>query len=136
MAKLKLEIVTPEAKVYSEDVDYVLIPGSEGEIGVLPEHMPLLTQLVAGELRATKGGQEHVLAVGEGFVEITPTCVSVLTDMAVGESDIDESAAEAAMKRAEEALKDDQISDEDQAAAEAVMLKSLAQLKVKRRKKV
>jgi len=74
--------------------------------------------------------------VGEGFVEITPTTVSVLTDMAVAESDIDETAAEAAIKRAQEALKDDKISDEDMASAQAVMMKSLAQLKVKRRKKV
>lgn len=136
MATLKLEIVTPEARIYSEDVSSVLVPGSEGELGVLPEHMPLLTQLAAGELRIVKDGQEHVMAVGEGFVEITPTSVSVLTDMAVPESDIDETAAEAAIKRAQEALKDDQISDEDMASAQAVMMKSLAQLKVKRRKKV
>lgn len=136
MATLKLEIVTPEAKIYSEDVDSVLVPGSEGEIGVLPEHMPLLTALIAGELRVMKNGQETLLAVGDGFVEITPTSVSVLTDMAVAANDVDETAAEAAIKRAEEALKDDQLSDEDHAAAQAVMLKSLAQLKVKRRKKV
>ena len=136
MATLRLEIVTPEAKIYSEEVDTVLLPGSEGEIGALPEHMPLLTALSAGELRVTKDGQESVLAVGEGFVEITPTSISVLTDMAVNESDIDETAAEAAVKRAQEALKDDQISDEDHASAQAVLLKSLAQLKVKRRKKV
>jgi F-type H+-transporting ATPase subunit epsilon len=136
MATLKLEIVTPEAKIYSEDVSSVLVPGAEGELGVLPEHMPLLTQLAAGELRIVKDGQESVLAVGEGFVEITPTSVSVLTDMAVAESDIDETAAEAAIKRAQEALKDDQISDEDMASAQAVMMKSLAQLKVKRRRKV
>jgi F-type H+-transporting ATPase subunit epsilon len=136
MAKLKLEIVTPEAKIYSEDVDSVLLPGSEGDIGALPEHMPLLTALSAGELCIVKDGQESVLAVGEGFVEITPTSVSVLTDMAVAESDIDETAAEAAIKRAQEALKDDQISDEDMASAQAVMMKSLAQLKVKRRKKI
>ena len=136
MPTLRLEIVTPEARIYSEDVSSVLVPGSEGELGVLPEHMPLLTQLAAGELRIVKDGQETVLAVGEGFVEITPTSVSVLTDMAVPESDIDETAAEAAVKRAQEALKDDQISDEDMASAQAVMMKSLAQLKVKRRKKV
>ncbi len=136
MATLKLEIVTPEAKIYSEDVNSVLVPGAEGELGVLPEHMPLLTQLAAGELLIVKDGQESVLAVGEGFVEITPTSVSVLTDMAVAESDIDETAAEAAVKRAQEALKDDQISDEDMASTQAVLMKSLAQLKVKRRKKV
>jgi F-type H+-transporting ATPase subunit epsilon len=136
MATLKLEIVTPEAKIYSEDVESVLIPGSEGELGVLPEHMPLLTQLAAGELRVMKDGQEHVMAVGEGFVEITPTSVSVLTDMAVAESDIDETAAEAAIKRAQEAMSADHISDEDHAAAQATLLKSIAQLKVKRRRRI
>ncbi len=136
MATLKLEIVTPEAKIYSDDVDTVVLPGSEGDLGPLPEHAPLITALSAGELRLTKDGKESVLAVGEGFVEITPTNVSVLTDMAINETEIDESAAEAAIKSAQEALKSDQISDEDQAAAEAVMLKSLAQLRVKRRKKV
>jgi F-type H+-transporting ATPase subunit epsilon len=136
MAKLKLEIVTPEAKIYSDDVDTVVLPGSEGDLGPLPEHAPLLTALSAGELHVMKDGKETVLAVGEGFVEITPTTVSVLTDMAVAEGDIDETAAEAAIKRAQEALKDDQISDEDMASAQAVMMKSLAQLKVKRRKKV
>lgn len=136
MAKLKLEIVTPEAKIYSDEVDSVVLPGSEGDLGPLPEHAPLITALSAGELVLMKDGRQSVLAVGEGFVEITPTNVSVLTDMAINEADIDESAAEAAIQRAQEALKADQISDEDQAAAEAVMLKSLAQLKVKRRKKV
>lgn len=136
MAKLKLEIVTPEAKIYSDEVDSVVLPGSEGDLGPLPEHAPLITAMSGGELLITKDGKESALAVGEGFVEITPTNVSVLTDMAVNEADIDETAAEAAIKRAQEALKADQISDEDQAAAEAVMLKSLAQLKVKRRKKV
>ena len=136
MAKLKLEIVTPEAKIYSDDVDTVVLPGSEGDLGPLPEHAPLLTALTAGELKVTKDGKESVLVVGEGFVEITPSAVSVLTDMAINEADIDETAAEAAMRRAQEALRDDQLSDEDHAAAEAVMLKSLAQLKVKRRKKV
>ena len=136
MAKLKLEIVTPQAKIFSDDVDTVVLPGSEGDLGPLPEHAPLITALSAGELIITQDGRQSVLAVGDGFVEITPTNVSVLTDMAVSESEIDESIVEAAMKRAEEALKDDQISDEDHAAAEAVMLKSLAQLKVKRRKKI
>jgi F-type H+-transporting ATPase subunit epsilon len=132
---LKLEIVTPEAKVYSEDVDYVLVPGTEGEIGVLPEHAPLLTQLVAGELIATKDGREHRLAVGEGFVEITPVSVSVLTDMAVNEADIDESAVQAAIKRAEEAMRNNHLHDEELASVEASLQKSLAQLKVKRRTK-
>lgn len=136
MATLKLEIVTPEAKTYSDDVDSVVIPGIEGEMGVLPQHVPLMTKLAPGELRVNKGGEEIRLAVGEGFVEITQTSVSVLTDMAINESEIDESAAEAAVKRAEEALRDEHISDEQYAALQAMLQKSLAQLKVKRRRAV
>jgi F-type H+-transporting ATPase subunit epsilon len=132
---LKLEIVTPEAKVYSDDVDYVLVPGVDGELGVLPEHAPLLTQLVAGELIATKDGKEHRLAIGEGFVEITPTAVSVLTDMAVNEADIDEAAVQAAIQRAEEAMRNNHLHAEELASVEASLQKSFAQLKVKRRGK-
>jgi F-type H+-transporting ATPase subunit epsilon len=135
MAKIKLEIVTPEAKVYSDDVDYVLVPGVDGELGVLPEHAPLLTQLVAGELIATKDGKEHRLAIGEGFVEITPTAVSVLTDMAVNEADIDEAAVQAAIQRAEEAMRNNHLHSEELASVEASLQKSFAQLKVKRRGK-
>lgn len=136
MATLKLEIVTPEAKTYSDDVDSVVIPGIEGEMQVLPQHIPLMTKLSPGELRVMKGGQEVRLAVGEGFVEITQESVSVLTDMAINESEIDESAAEAAMKRAEEALKNEHVSDEQHAALQAALQKSMAQLKVKRRRVV
>ena len=71
MATLKLEIVTPEAKIYSEDVDMVTLPGVEGEMGIYPMHVPLMTQVAAGELIARKNGQDQYLAVGEGFVEIT-----------------------------------------------------------------
>jgi F-type H+-transporting ATPase subunit epsilon len=135
MATLKLEIVTPEAKVYSDEVDYVLVPGAEGELGVLPEHAPLLTQLAAGELIATKAGQEHRMAIGEGFVEITPTAVSILTDMAVEEANIDETSVQEAIKRAQEAMRNNHLHDEELAAVEASLQKSLAQLKVKRRTK-
>src|SRR5437016_9207154 len=82
-ATLKLEIVTPEAKTYSEDVDMVTLPGVEGEMGVLPMHVPLLTQIVAGEIIARKNGQDYFLAVGEGFVEITGERVAIMTDMAI-----------------------------------------------------
>jgi len=133
MATLKLEVVTPEAVTTSEDVDSVLIPGEEGELGVLPLHMPLLTQLAPGELRYVKAGEEVRLAVGQGFVEITPTSVSVLTDMAIREADIDESAAEEAVRRAQEAMKNADLVGEELATVEASLLKSLAQLKVKRR---
>ncbi|NDG71492.1 MAG: ATP synthase F1 subunit epsilon [Proteobacteria bacterium] len=131
---LRLEIVTPEAKTYSDDVDSVVIPGIDGELGVLPLHAPLMTQLEPGELRVLKGGQELRLAVGEGFVEITPEKVAVLTDMAVKESDIDESAAEEAIRRAEQAMSGEKLSNEEYAANNAALLRSLALIKVKRRR--
>ncbi len=89
MATLKLEIVTPETKIYSEDVDMVTLPGSEGELGVYPKHVPLLTTLKPGELRVLKGGRETAMAIGEGFVEIKADAVSVLTDMALEAEKID-----------------------------------------------
>ena len=131
---LHLQIVTPEQKVYSDDVDSVVIPGMEGELGVLPQHVPLMTQLLPGELRVHKGGEELRLAVGEGFVEIGPDKVAVLTDMAVRESEIDESAAEDAVKRAEEAMKDTKLGDEEYATVKASLQKSLAMVRVKRRR--
>jgi len=132
---MKLEIVTPEAKTYSDDVDMVVIPGVEGELGIYPQHVPLMTQLVPGELRVTKGSQELLLAVGEGFVEITQSHVSVLTDMAVEEKDIDEAAAEEAVRRAEAALADKALAGEEHALVEASLQKSLAQLRIKRRRR-
>ena len=131
---LHLEIVTPEQKVYSDDVDSVVIPGVEGELGVLPEHVPLMTQLLPGELRVLKGGEELRLAVGEGFVEIGADKVVVLTDMAVKESEIDEDAAEDAVQRAEEAMRSSKMSDEEYATVKASLQKSLAQIRVKRRR--
>jgi F-type H+-transporting ATPase subunit epsilon len=133
MATLKLEIVTPEKTAYSEDVEMVTLPGSEGELGVYPNHVPLLTTLNPGELRVLKGGKETYLAIGEGFVEITATAVSVLTDMALEPSVIDESAAEAAVARAQAAMKDD-LGAEEVAAVQASLQKALAQLHVKRRR--
>jgi F-type H+-transporting ATPase subunit epsilon len=134
MATLKLEIVTPEATAYSEDVEMVTLPGVEGELGVYPNHVPLLTTLNPGELRVLKGGKETFLAIGEGFVEITGNSVSVLTDMALDVAGIDENAAEAAVARAKAALKEDRGS-EDIAAVEASLQKALAQLHVKRRRR-
>src|SRR5436190_1364154 len=132
MATLKLEIVTPEAKIYSEDVDMVTLPGVEGEMGIYPMHVPLMTQISSGELIAKKGGQDHFLAIGEGFVEITGERVAVMTDMAIRADDIDEMKAEEARKRAEVRLAE-KLTDEEQATVQATLLHSLAQLKVKRR---
>jgi len=129
---LKLEIVTPDAKVFSEDVEMVTLPGVEGEMGIYPQHVPLLTQIVPGEIVARKGGQDFFLAIGEGFVEVTGERVSVLADMAIRAENIDEAKAEEARRRAEARL-NEQLSDEDMAAVQAALAHSTAQLKVKRR---
>jgi F-type H+-transporting ATPase subunit epsilon len=133
MATLKLEIVTPEATAYSEDVDFVTLPGSEGELGVFPRHVPVLTSIKPGELRVLKDGRESFLAVGEGFVEIKADAVSVLTDMALESEQIDAAAAEAAVERAKAAMKEDHTAEEV-AAIQASLQKALAQLHVKRRR--
>jgi F-type H+-transporting ATPase subunit epsilon len=133
-ATLKLEIVTPEAKTYSEDVDMVTLPGVEGEMGIFPMHVPLMTQIVPGEIAVRKNGQEFHLAVGEGFVEITQDRVAVLTDMAIKAENIDEAQAEEARKRAEARLAE-KLDDEETAMVNAALAQSLAQLKVKRRQR-
>ena len=128
---LKLEIVTPEAKVYSEDVDMVTLPGSEGEMGIFPMHVPLMTQLAAGEVSVRKDGQDFFLAVGDGFVEVTGEHVSILTDMAIRAENIDEAKAEEARRRAEARLAE-KLDDEEVAITKAALDHALAQLKVKR----
>ena len=131
-ATLKLEIVTPDAKTYSEDVDMVTLPGVEGEMGIYPMHVPLMTQIVAGELSVRKDGRDYFLAVGEGFVEITADKVAIMTDMAIRAEQIDEAKAEEARKRAEARLAE-KLDDEESALVSAALMHSLAQLKVKRR---
>lgn len=135
MAKtLKLEIVTPEAKTYSEDVDMVTLPGVEGEMGIYPMHVPLMTQIVSGEILVRKDGKDYFLAVGEGFVEITGDHVAVLTDMAIKAENIDEAKAEEAKKRAEARLAE-KLDSEEAALVSASLAHSIAQLKVKRRQR-
>ena len=134
MATLKLEIVTPEAKTYSEDVEMVTLPGVEGEMGIYPLHVPLMTQIVPGEIIARKNGQDFHLAVGEGFVEITGERVAILTDMAIRAENIDEAKAEEARQRAEARLSE-KLDDEESALVSAALAHSLAQLKVKRRQR-
>ena len=135
MAKLKLEIVTPERKVFSDDVDMVVLPGVEGQLGVLPMHVPLMTQLLPGELRIMQGGQQKDLVVGTGFVEVSQTQVSVLTDMAMGEADIDERATEEAVKRAEAYLARKDLTNDDVGEVQASLGRALAALKFKRRRR-
>ena len=132
MATLRLEIVTPEAKTYSEEVDMVTLPGSEGEMGIYPNHVPLMTQIVPGEVIARKDNQNYFLAVGEGFAEITSDRVAIMTDMAIKAENIDEAKAEEARRRAEARLSE-KLDDEEAAMVNAALAHSLAQLKVKRR---
>ena len=132
-ATIKLEIVTPETKTFSEDVDMVTLTGTEGEMGILPLHMPLMTQLVAGEIIARKGAETIFLAVGDGFVQVTGERVAILTDMAILAQNIDEAAAEQARQRAEARLAE-KLGDEETATVQASLLHALTQLKVKQRR--
>jgi F-type H+-transporting ATPase subunit epsilon len=132
MPTLKLEIITPEAVTFSDQVDMVTLPGIEGEMGIYPNHVPLLTQVVPGEIAVRKGNEVILLAVGEGFVEITGERVAVLTDMAIRSDNIDEAKVEEARRRAEARLQE-KVSADEEAVLRASMANSLAQLKVKRR---
>jgi F-type H+-transporting ATPase subunit epsilon len=131
-ATIKLEIVTPEAKTFSDDVDMVTLDGMDGQMGILPQHMPLMTGLVGGEIIVRKNNENIFLAVGDGFVQVTGDKISILTDMAIKADDIDEAKAEEARKRAEERLAQ-KLSDEDAALVQSSLMHALAQLKVKRR---
>lgn len=134
VSKLILEIVTPEKKVLEQEVDQVSLPTQNGEITILPHHIPLVTALVPGELKVKSGEKETFLAVGEGFVQVTGEKVSLMADLAREAATIDERAAEEAKKRAEEALKHrGNLSSEEFALAAAELQKALASLKVKRR---
>ena len=129
---LKLEIITPEAVALSEDVDWVTLPGVEGELGIYPQHIPLLTQLAPGIVVARKGNEEFTLAVSEGFVEVTANRVSLLTDLALS-ADADEAETEAARKRAEARLSE-RVGNEQAAVVEAAVAQSLTLLKGRRRR--
>jgi F-type H+-transporting ATPase subunit epsilon len=131
---LRLEIVTPEGTAFSEDVTMVTLPGVEGELGIYPLHVPLITQIVPGEIVAQKASQQTFLAVGAGLVDITADRVAIVTDMAVAAEHIDEAKAEEARRRAEARLRE-RISDEEIASVNASLVRSLAQLQVKRRRR-
>jgi F-type H+-transporting ATPase subunit epsilon len=131
---LRLEIVTPEGTVLSENVLMVTLPCIEGELGIYPLHVPLITQMVPGELIAHQAGHDTFLAVGEGLVDITADRVTILTDMAVAADHIDEAKAEEARQRSEARLRE-KISDEEVASVNASLVHSLAQLQVKRRRR-
>ncbi len=132
---LQLDIVTPEKKVFSDAVDNVYLPGEEGEIGVLPMHAGLVTALKPGELRYLHNGQVVTMAVGSGFAEVTQTKVTVLTDMALGEAEIDEQSAEEAIQRAQEKLKtvEHSMDAEEVAYLQGVISRSSAAISFKRK---
>lgn len=131
----RLEIVTPEARTYSDDVEMVVLPGEDGEMGILPLHAPLLSMLKPGELRLKKDGQETSMAIGEGFVEVGPDRVSVITELAIEEKFIDEAATVAAIERAQAALKERDIGGEELATIESNIARSMAQLNLKRKRR-
>jgi F-type H+-transporting ATPase subunit epsilon len=130
---LRLEIVTPAGTVYSEDVEMVTLPGVEGQMGVYPQHVPLITQMVPGEMIVRKDGRDRYVATGEGLIEVTADRVAILTDLAVPADRIDEAKAEEARQRAEARLRE-KLSDEEVASVNASLVRSLAQLRVKRRR--
>jgi F-type H+-transporting ATPase subunit epsilon len=134
MQTLKLEIVTPQEIAFSEDVHMVTLPAIEGQIGVYPQHLRLITQVVPGEIIVTKDGQDRFLAVGEGLVEVAPDHVSIVTDMAIPADRIDEQKVEEARARAEARLRE-KIADEEVATVNASLARSLAQLQVKKRRR-
>jgi F-type H+-transporting ATPase subunit epsilon len=129
---LKLEIVTPRGIVYSEEVDVVTLPSIEGQLGILPHHIRLMTRLIPGEMLVRRGGRESFIAVGGGLAEVTGNRVVVASDMAVAAENIDEARAEEARQRAAARLRE-KISSEEVASVNASLARSLAQLRVKRR---
>ena len=134
MATTRLDIVTAERVVFSEDVDVVVAPGVEGQLGILPHHAPLMTMLMPGELRVRKGGEEFSMAISGGFLEVRPDRIIVLADAAERVEEIDVARAEEAKRRAEELLKG-RPPEVDAALAEAALRRSLARLKVVERRR-
>ena len=129
MAKLRIDIVTAEREVFSDEVDMVIAPGVEGQLGILPHHSPLMTMLQPGELRLKKGGEEVLMAITGGFLEVRPDRVVILADAAERADEIDIERAEAARKRAEERLRQ-RAPDIDSLRAEMALRRALARLKV------
>ena len=132
MATLKLEIVTPEAIAFSEDVEMVTLPAIGGQIGIYPQHVRLITQMEPGELIVTRNGNESVIAVGEGLVAVSGDRVEILTDMAIRAEELDAAKVEEARKRAR-ARREEKIADESVAALNASVVRSLAHLRVHKR---
>jgi F-type H+-transporting ATPase subunit epsilon len=132
---LTLEIVTPAGTVYSEDVEMVTLQGVAGQLGIYPQHVPLITQMVPGEMIVRKDGRDLFIATGEGLIEVTAHRVAILTDLAIAADRIDEAKVEEARQRAEARLRE-KLSNEELASVNASLARSLAQLRVKRRRRV
>ena len=132
MSSVRLDIVTAERTVFSEDVDVIVAPGVQGQLGILPHHAPLMTTLQSGELRVRKGREDFSLAISGGFLEVRPDRVIVLADAAERAEEIDIARAEEAKRRAEEHLSDRRATGLDEVQAEAALRRSLIRLKVAR----
>ncbi|MFC2033464.1 F0F1 ATP synthase subunit epsilon [Chloroflexota bacterium] len=130
MSTIKLDIVTAERMIYSEDVSMVIAPGVEGQLGILPHHTPLMTTLGAGELRVKKDEEEIVLAISGGFIEVRPDRVIVLADSAERAEEIDITRAEEAKRRAEQKLATGRVAEFDTGVANAALLRAMSRLKV------
>ena len=135
MATIKLDIVTAERSVYSDNVDIVIAPGVDGELGILPRHAPLMTMLQPGALIARKGTEEYVLAISGGFLEVRPDRVIVLADSAERAEEIDIARAEEAKKRAEKLMSEKYTPGVNAGVAEAALRRSLVRIKVAERRK-
>jgi len=131
---IKLEILTPERRVYEDDVDMVIAPGTEGYLGVLPHHTPLLTALGPGELRVKKGGTEQALTVFGGFMDVRPDRVVILTDASEHAEDIDAQRAQEARDRAHRALAEG-VTGMEEAAARAELERAIVRLRVSQRRR-
>ena len=135
MAPIRLDIVTAEKSIFSEDVDMVIAPGVQGQLGILPHHAPLMTMLEPGELIIKKGSDEVYLAVSGGFLEVRPDRVIVLADSAERAEEIDIARAEEARKRAQKRLEERYTPGVDAARAEAALRRSLIRLKIAERRR-
>jgi len=132
---VKLEIVTPAGTVYSDDVELVTLSGVAGQMGIYPHHVPLITEMVPGEMIVRKDGHDLFIATGEGLIEVTARRIAILTDLAVPADRINEAKAEEARQRAQVRLRE-KLSDEQVASVNASLARSLALLRVKRRRRI
>ncbi len=131
---IQLEIVTPEKLAYQDEVDSVQLPGSEGELGVLPHHAPLVSTLGAGELRLRKGGTEESFAIVGGFLQVLPDRVVVMAETADMASEIDLEKAQEARRQAEQALESGYVEGADLSAARAALQAALIRIRVAERR--